>query len=221
MAWLGVVFALLVGYGLVVEDLAPGTRRALEVAGWAIWAVFLAEYGVKLWLAPSRRRFLRRHWLPAVALLVPTLRVLRLLRLVRLGRALPAARVASSSYRVAGTARRVTRSRIGYLTGVTAVVGIAAAELVYLFERGRPGFESFGDALVWAFATVLGLQADPVPESVPGRVVMLAGFVYGVVVVAALAGVLGAYFVDTRRERAEAEEPPAGRAGARGPGVRG
>jgi hypothetical protein len=35
--------------------------------------------------------------------------------------------------------------------------------------------------------------------------VMLVAFVYGLVVVAALAGVIGAYLVDDRRERAGSE----------------
>jgi hypothetical protein len=37
--------------------------------------VFLVEFLAKLWLAPRRPRFLRRHWLQAAALVVPTLRV--------------------------------------------------------------------------------------------------------------------------------------------------
>lgn len=166
----------------------------------------LAEFALKLWLAPRRLRHLRRHWFQALALALPTLRLLRFARLLRLGRALPAARVVTSSYRVTGTARRLVRSRLGYLAAVTAVVGVATVELVLLPERGEEGFGSFADALLWSFSTVLALQADPVPTSAAGRLVMLAGFVSGLVVVALLAGVLGAYFVDERRERASAEE---------------
>ena len=36
---------------------------------------------------------------------------------------------------------------------------------------------------------------------------MLAGFAYGLVVVAALAGTIGAYLVEERRERAARDEP--------------
>jgi hypothetical protein len=69
---------------------------------------------------------------------------------VRLGRALPAARVVSASYRSLAPARQLLRSRLGYLAAVSVVVAIAAAELAYLFERDRsdPAFDSFGDALV-------------------------------------------------------------------------
>ena len=81
MAWLGVVFALLVGYELAV-DVSPGTADVLRWTGWAIWGVFVVEYAAKLWIAPSRVRFVRRHWLETLALLVPTLRVLHMFRLV-------------------------------------------------------------------------------------------------------------------------------------------
>lgn len=119
---------LVVGYPLVV-DLSPATERALQVAGWAIWLVFLADLLGKLWLAPDRWRFLRRHWLAVLMLLVPTLRLLRLVALLRLGRALPAARIVSSSYRVTGTARRLLGSRLGYVAAVGGVGALAVAEL--------------------------------------------------------------------------------------------
>ena len=210
MSWLGIVFALVVGYELAVE-VGPRTASLLEWTGWAIWGVFLLEFLVKLWLAPRRLRFLRRHWLQAAALVVPTLRVLRFLRLLRLGRALPAARVVSSSYRSVGTARRLFRSRLGYLAATGVVVSVAVAELAFLFERDQraPAFDSFGDALLWSFAVVLALQADPVPTSVGGRLVMLAGFLFGLVVIASLAGTVGAFLVEERRERAEVEREAA------------
>ena len=206
MAWLGVVFALVVGYELAV-DLSARAAQVLEVAGWVIWAVFLLEFLAHLYVAPGRLRYLRRHWFQVLALVLPTLRLLRFVRLLRLGRALPAARVVTSSYRVAGTARRLLRSRLLYLGAVSAVVAIALAELAFLFERGgRPGvFGSFGDAVLWAFAVVVAQQGDPIPHSTGGHVVMLVGFAWGVVVFATVAGALGAFFVDDRRERAEAQ----------------
>lgn len=209
MAWLGVLFALLVGYELAV-DLSPAAARALEIAGWTIWAVFLAEFAVKVWLAPRRRRFLRRNWIQAVALLVPTLRLLRFLRLVRLGRALPGARVLSSSYRGVGSARALFGSRLGYLGAIGVVVTVAAAQLAFLFERdvSEPAFDSFGDAILWASAVVLALQGDPVPASTGGRIVMLAGFAFGLVLIASLAGTVGAFLIEGRRERPGAGDSP-------------
>lgn len=85
-----------------------------------------------------------------------------------------------------------------YLGAASTAAAIAAAELAYLFERDRdePVFENFGDAVIWGFSTVLALQADPVPESAAARVVMLVAFLFGLVIVASLAGTVGAFLVD-------------------------
>jgi voltage-gated potassium channel len=200
MAWLGVLFALLVGFQLTVH-VRPPVGRALDITGWVIWAVFVVDFGIKFVLAPAKGRFLRRHWLQAVCLLLPTLRLFSFLRLMRLGRALPAARVLSTSYRSVGTARRLLQSRLGYLGGLATVVTVALAELVYLFER-RPGgaLRTFPDALVWAGSVVVGMQADPVPTTRSGQLVMLAGFATGLVLVASLAGSLGAFLLQGPRE---------------------
>jgi len=206
MAWLGVLWALVVGYELAVE-LGPGARQALAIGGWIVWAIFLVELLVHLVLAPSRLRYLRRHPLQVVGVLVPVLRVLRFARLLRLGRALPAARVVTSSYRVAGTARSMLRSRLGYVGALSVVTMVALAELAYLFERDAPEpvFGSFADAVLWSVAVVVAGQGNPVPASFGAHLVMLVGFAWGVVVFATVAGALGAFFVDERRERAEKE----------------
>jgi voltage-gated potassium channel len=211
MAWLGVVFALLVGYALAVETSAR-TARTLEILGWAIWAVFLLEFAAKLSLAPDRLRFLRAHWLQALMLVLPTLRLASFLRLLRLGRALPATRILSSSYRAAGTARALLRSRLGYIAALTVVVGIALAELVYLFERDERAsqLDSFADAISWSFSVVIALQGDPVPTSAAGRAAMLLGFMFGLVIVASLAGTVGAFLVEERRERSVSEHDGSG-----------
>ena len=207
MAWLGALFALLVGFDIAV-DVGERTATIIEIAGWTIWALFAIEFATKLWLAPRRGLYLRRHWWQPLLLLLPALRVFSFLRLARLGRALPASRVISSSYRMAGTARYLLRSRIGYLGALSSLSALAIAQLAYVFERdsGSSVFSSFGDALLWAVGAVVALQADPVPSTVGGRIVMLAGFVIGLILIASLAGVVGSFLVEDRRERAAVAE---------------
>jgi hypothetical protein len=97
----------------------------------------------------------------------------------------------------------------GEANGVPTVPAARRSEGDFdLCERDHPerAFASFGDALVWAFATVLALQGDPVPASTGARLAMLVGFGFGLVIVASLAGAIGAYLVDERRERATREE---------------
>lgn len=204
MAFLGIVFTLLVAFQLADPQLSPGWELGLDSAVWALWAVFVVDFVVRLAAAPSIPAFLRANWLAVLMLLVPTLRLLRFGALLRLGRALPAARVLSTSYRATGVARSLLKSRTGYLAAVAVVVTLAVAELGWLAERRHGTFETFGDALLWAASTVVATQGDPVPESAVGRLVMLAGFAVGLILVATLAGTVGAYLLEERREREEA-----------------
>jgi voltage-gated potassium channel len=207
MAWLGVIFALLVGYELAVP-LSDQASRVVTTVGLAIWGVFIVEFALNVWTAEHRLRFIRRQWLQVLGLLVPTLRMLRFLRLLRLGRALPAARAISSSYRAAGSARRLLRSRLAYLAAISVAVAIAVAELAYLFERDEPDgvFDSFLDALLWAFAVVIAMQGDPSPVHHVARLVMLFGYLWGLVVIGTVAGSVGTYLVDARREDARGKD---------------
>jgi voltage-gated potassium channel len=205
MAFLGIVFALLAAFQLADAGLSPGWARALDVATWTIWAVFVVDFAAKLVAAPSTWRFLRGNWLAVLMLLVPTLRLLRFGALLRLGRALPAARVVSTSYRATGVARQLLRSRSSFLAAVASVATLAVAELTWLVERDHGTFATFGDALLWSAGTVIAMQGDPVPQSTIGRLIMLAAFALGLVLVATLAGTVGAYLLEERRERAEAD----------------
>jgi voltage-gated potassium channel len=171
---------------------------------WVIWAVFVLDFLAKALAAPSALRFARRHWLSVLMLLVPTLRLLRLGALLRVGRALPAARVVTTSYRATGVARKLLASRTSYLAAVASIVTLAVAQLGWLAERGQGTFDTFGDALLWAATAVIALNAIPEPQTTLGHLIMLVGFAVGLVLVASLAGIVGAYLLEERRERAQA-----------------
>lgn len=205
MAFLGIVFTLLVAFEFAEPGLTGGWARGVSAALWVLWGVFVVDFAAKLVAAPSAKRFLRRHWLSVAMLLVPTLRLLRFTALLRIGRALPAARVVSTSYRATGVARQLVRSRTSFLGAVAAVVTLAVAELAWLAERGHGTFDTFGDALLWSARTVLAAQSDPLPASALGQLLTLAGFAVALILVATLAGTIGAYLLEERNERAAAE----------------
>jgi len=211
MAWLGVLFGLLVGFQLAVQ-VRPPVGLALDIAGWVIWSIFVLDFVAKLALAPAKKTFLRRHWLQALGLLLPTLRLFSFLRLVRLGRAFPTARVLATSYRSVGTAHRLFRSRLGYLSALSVIAMVALAELAYVFESGADGtLPTFPDALVWSASVVVGMQADPLPATGLGQLIMIVGFVVGLVLIASLAGTIGAFLFDARGERESADYVTAAR----------
>lgn len=61
----------------VVVDLSPAMEGAFLAVDSLIWAVFAAEYAIKLYLTPNRRRFVTSHIPDLIVVLVPMLRPLR------------------------------------------------------------------------------------------------------------------------------------------------
>ena len=185
----GFVFLFVVLADLFVPRATPA-GRVLEIAGWLLWGLFVVEFGVRLFIAPSTSEFLRRNWWQLIFLAVPFLRFLRpfaRLRVPRLGR------VVSSAVRSSRTAARRLSGRLSWLTVLTLIVIVAASQVV--FEFGA--FSSYGDALYrTALATVTG---EPLAQDAPVlQVLDVVLGIYSVVVFAALAAMLGAFFVDRR-----------------------
>ena len=100
---LGLLF-LLVVLGQNVAT-SPGVQRVFAAVGTVLWVLFVGEFLLRLWLAPSKTRFLKRNWWQVLFLVLPALRFLRglaLLRVVRAGRLLRVVRaggVVSSAVR--------------------------------------------------------------------------------------------------------------------------
>lgn len=206
MAVLAVVWALFLGYELI----APTEQRTvLATISNVIWVIFVVEFVLKLVISGNPAGFLRRRWPSVLFLALPALRALRLVRSLRALRVLPAARVLGSSYRAIGTATNLLQGRLGFLAAVTAIAVLSGGQLLFVLERGREGgVPSLGDALWWAAnaATTGTLVFEPV--TLPGRLLSITLSAFAMIVFAALAASLGAFFVESRAERAAAEDGP-------------
>jgi voltage-gated potassium channel len=201
MSVLGLIF-LLVVLGQTVAG-SPAVQRPLTAVSWLLWLVFVSEFLLRLWVAPSRRRFLRRNWWQVVFLALPMLRFVRLVLVLRAARA---GRVVSSAVRSSRSAGRVMSDRLAWLAAVSVILILSASQLLFAFEV----FDDYGDALhAAALATISGQpmgQDDGLAQVLD---VLLA--IWSVGVFAALAGTLGAYFLEGRREAgARASQPAAG-----------
>lgn len=189
MSALGLIF-LLVVLGQTVAG-SPSLQRPLAVAGWLLWAVFVAEFLLRLWVAPSRRRFLRRNWWQIIFLAIPMLRFVRLVLVLRAARA---GRVVSSAVRSSRSAARVLSSRLAWVVAVSVIVVLASSQLLFAFDV----FDTYGDALhAAALATITG---EPLGKQAGlAKVLDVVLGIWSVGVFAALAGTLGAYFLEERR----------------------
>jgi voltage-gated potassium channel len=185
MGLLGLVFVLVVTGQLVVTT--PGWSRVFAVAGWVLWAVFVAELALRAFIARDQREFWRRNWWQLVFLAVPFLRFARALRLLRTARI---GGVVAATVRGSRSAGRLLTGRIASLAVLTGVVVLGASQLLYAAES----YTHYGEALhEAALATVTG---EPLTaEGLLARVAEVLLAVYSVAVFATLAGAVGAYFL--------------------------
>lgn len=197
MGILGVLFLLVVLGQLLASE--PGLTAVLNVVGWIFWAVFVAEFLLRAYIARFQAAFWKRNWWQVIFLLVPFLRFFRALQALRFARVARFARfgsVLSAGVRGSRSAGRLLTSRIGWVAALTGVVMLVASQLLYL----AGSYESYGDALLEsAMSTITGTPLSAGDGFAKILQIVLA--LYSVAVFATLAGALGAFFL-----RAEATE---------------
>ena len=209
----------LVWLALLVIELTRGLTRPLEIATTVVWVVFIAEFGLRVALAPERGRYVARNWLTVVSLAVPALRLFRTLRVVRalrVGRALRGVRlvkvVASVNRGMRALGRSMHRRGVGYVFALTLIVLFGGAAGMYAFEGAREipgGFHGYGDALWWTTMLLTTFGSGYWPRTAEGRTlcVLLALYAFGVFgyVTAALA----TFFIGQEATSEEGELPDA------------
>ena len=191
MGILGLIFLFVVlGQLIATEPIMVGV---LAVVGWLFWAVFVAEFLLRAYVAGFSKDFWRRSWWQVIFLLVPFLRffrVLQALRLVRIARLARYGSILSAGVRGSRSAGRLLTSRIGWLTAVTAVVILASSQLLYTTGEHDSYAESLYES---AMAAITG--SGITGTSIISRIIQVLLAIYSVAVFATLAGTLGAYFL--------------------------
>jgi voltage-gated potassium channel len=220
LAWDLAMAALALAYialGLF-EDHPYGALNVHTVTPFeiGITAIFLAEFAVRFYAAPSRAQYLRRHWIDLLALL-PSIRYLRFLRLGRLFYLFQVARVLRlgvlirflvESNRVANQIRWIAQ-RNGVHVILLSALGlvVVGGSLVWELEHTtNTSFANFGDAMWWAFATMTTVGSGTQPESVPGRVIGGAIMVLGICCFGLITATVTAHFV--HHDRGEQQASP-------------
>ncbi len=202
---------------LVLAELVWGTSDLLETFGTAVWVVFLAEFALRLALAPDKGGFLRGNWLTVLALAVPALRLLRPLRFLRLARATRGLRLV----RIIGTANRgmnalraaMRRRGLGYAVALTALVTLLGAGGMLAFEPAAEvggGFAGFADALWWTAMLMTTMGSAYWPQTGEGRLLCLLLSLYAFAVFGYITASFASFFVGRDREdRAAGGDPEA------------
>jgi voltage-gated potassium channel len=176
-----------------VVHVSVATEHALDTVDYLVWAIFVVEYLIRLYLAPSRWQFFRGNLIDLLVIAVPVfrpLRVLRLLRFARTGLTLTTVLERSRSL--------LTHRGLHFvLLSVLAIVLVGAA-LEFGFEDHARGanIHSYGDALWWAIVTVTTVgYGDKYPVTAAGRGVAVVLMLTGIGLVGVLSATIASYFV--------------------------
>lgn len=188
------VFLVVLTVPVVDLRLDPGVKVALQVLDVLIWAAFVLDYTVRLYLAPQRWLFVRTHVPDALMVALPALRPLRILRLLSLG-SLLARR--SANTQLVDTGRLVA--------GTAALVVYLGAVGTLDAERGaaKANITSFGDALWWASTTITTVgYGDRYPVTPLGRIIAVSIMLVGIALLGVLTASIAAWFVRQSTEAA-------------------
>lgn len=187
-------------------SLSAGAARTCDLIDYLVWAIFAAEYLVRLYLAPSRRWFLVHHLVDLAVIALPMLRPLRALRLLRLLNLFRAGAVLANALKRARAI--LTHGGLHYvLLAVTGIVVICAG-LELSFEKHAPGasIHNFGDALWWAIVTVTTVgYGDLSPVTAGGRGVAVVLMLVGIGLIGALTAAVASYFVGEKADQEKAD----------------
>lgn len=197
---------------LVLSEFVRGTSDLLETFGAAIWVVFIAEFVLRLVLAPDKLQFLWGNLITVVALVVPAFRLLRAFRFLRLARAARGFRLV----KVVGTANRdmnalkasLGRRGLGYVLAVTVVVALLGAAGMLAFEPAAEvegGFTSYADALWWTAMLLTSLGSEFWPRTPEGRLLCLLLALYGFAVFGFITASFASFFVGQEARSSESD----------------
>jgi len=196
---LAVVFLAAYAWGVLDTSLGADARLAIEIVINGTWVLFGIDYAVRLTLARRKWRFVGRHLLDLVILLLPMFRQLRVLRLVTVLNVL--------NRQVRGD----FRGRVAiYVAATVGLVGFVAALAVLDAERGDPdaSITTFGDALWWTITTISTVgYGDRYPVTFEGRLIAATLMVAGIALLGVVTASIASWFVQTlQRAREEVEE---------------
>lgn len=195
---------------LLVFEFVNGAEPGIDIATTAIWIVFVLHFAIEFVLAPRKLQYLRVHWLTAVSLVVPALRIARLAPFVRMFRAARGLRlvkvVGSLNRGMRALGASMGRRGFGYVSLLTLLVTLVGAAGMYALEPHASGaWESYGDALWWTAMLMTTMGSEYWPRSTEGRLLCLLLSVYAFAVFGYVTATLATFFIgrDAANEQAD------------------
>lgn len=168
--------------GPVLWDLPEDTERTYIYLDLIIWAIFLGDMCLKIYLSNAKISYMKANWLELLAVIVPWFRPLRILRLIL--------------FTIKGYRGLVRAGRPDYLLVYAVALVVISSTLVTTLEQDTSSnLTTFSDALWWSIVTITTVgYGDITPESPAGRVIAIVLMLGGIGLFGALTANLASMF---------------------------
>jgi voltage-gated potassium channel len=184
---LAVAFLFAFSYPAFNVTISDSTNHYLSLIQWVCWFAFALDLLYGIWIAESKREYLKRHPLELASVLLPFLRPLRLMRVISFG------------------SLALQKVAIGRQFAITVKVAISAVFIAYIAaiqitisERTVEGsnIKTFSDGLWWAVTTVTTVgYGDRYPTTTEGRLLAVLLMITGISLVGVITASVAAWFV--------------------------
>jgi voltage-gated potassium channel len=197
-----VLAAMFIGVAVKLPD---EVQHLLDLLDAMVCFVFLGDFIVNLWVAPSKWGYLKWGWIDLVSSIpsVPVLRVGRLARIVRILRLLRGVRAAKAIVQLVYENRAKGVFTAAAIISFVLVVFSAIVALNSEAEAANSNIKTAWDALWWAFSTITSVgYGDVYPVTFVGRMAGVVLMTAGV----GLFGIFTAFMATKFMEPADAGE---------------
>jgi voltage-gated potassium channel len=185
----------------LVTPVHGGLDESLVAIDYTIWALFVIEYFVKLYLAPERWRYVKTHILDLIIVVVPFFRPLRVARLIRLQVLLRVGVIGGEAVR--RTRQVLTHKGFHFVVLFVGILIFLCAGLVTVAENHAHGatIHDYGQGLWWAMVTVTTVgYGDRVPVTPFGQGVAVILMLVGIGLIGVLTATVASYFIEQKSD---------------------
>ncbi len=206
MAGLGLIWL-----GLLVLDFTRGLSPTLSAVSHIIWGLFVLDFLAEFLIAPRKGIYLRKHWLVAVSLVLPALRIARVIRVARIARVASSLRgvrlvrtLASLNRAMQSLRATMHRRGFGYVAALTLLVTLGGAAAMYAFENkvaDPNGIHDYATALWWTAMIMTTMGSAYWPQSMEGRVLCVLLALYAFAAFGYVTATLATFFISRDAER--------------------
>ncbi|MBA3899754.1 MAG: ion transporter [Bacteroidetes bacterium] len=186
----------------LIIELVWHLNSFLQTVATVIWGIFIIDFLLKLFLAPSKWLFLKKNILTIISLFIPALRVfrifagLRLLKSLGFIRSIRIVRIIGSINRgMRALGRTLERKAFGYVILLTLIICFVGAAAMYAFEKETGAFNSYGDALWWTAMLITTIASEYWPKTPEGKVICFLLSLYSLAILGYLTATLASFFI--------------------------